>query len=777
MSDQDKTKAQLSSELEELRGRVSALEASETEWRRAEEALQGSEERFRLLVEAIPQPIWRSDADGNVIEFNRRWHEYTGQTAEEARGSGWAMALHSDEATMVVEKVRAGITSGVAIEIVNRLRRASDGSYRWHLARAVPMNDRSGKIIGWFGCATDIDDQKRAEDALRQSEQRLSLHFQRTQLAAIEWDVNFNVAKWNPGAERIFGYSQEEALGRHVSFIIPPSFHERSDQIVNDLRARKGGDRSTNENVTKDGRVILCEWYNTPLIDTEGQIVGAASLAQDITEQRRAEEALRESEKRFRAIFDQAPLGIGLLDSHMGHFVRLNSRYCEIAGRTEEEMLSLDYQSITHPDDLQLCLEHVARLVEGKVRSCGWEKRYVRPDGSIVWVNLTLVAMWDDDEHPRFHLTMVEDITERKRAEEALKKVHEELEAKVKERTAELRKTNEQLRIFQQFAEASGQGFSMADLDGHLLYVNPALCRMLGDETPEDRIGQHLSVCYSEESNRRGREEIEPFLKQNGHWEGELPMLSRQKKSIPTWHNAFTIRDEKGNPHRVAVVVTDITERKQAEEALRAGRAKLQAALASMTDAVFISDADGRFVDFNDAFATFHRFKDKSECLKTLAEYPDILDVFLPNGELAPLDQWAVPRALRGETAILLAEDGPDNQRLIAFLLRRAGADVEVAENGQIAVDLALAAKQSGSPFDVILMDMQIPVMDGYEATQKLHSAGYRRPIIALTAHAMAADREKCIEAGCDDYISKPIDSKKLVGSIEAWVPREPSPV
>lgn len=88
--------------------RVSALEASETEWRRTEEALQGSEERFRLLVEAIPQPIWRSDADGNVIEFNRRWHEYTGQTAEEAKGSGWTKALHSDEAAMVVGKVRGG---------------------------------------------------------------------------------------------------------------------------------------------------------------------------------------------------------------------------------------------------------------------------------------------------------------------------------------------------------------------------------------------------------------------------------------------------------------------------------------------------------------------------------------------------------------------------------------------------------------------------------------------------------------------------------------------
>jgi len=115
---------------------------------------------------------------------------------------------------------------------------------------------------------------------------------------------------------------------------------------------------------------------------------------------------------------------------------------------------------------------------------------------------------------------------------------------------------------------------------------------------------------------------------------------------------------------------------------------------------------------------------------------------------------------------ILLAEDGPDNQRLIAFVLRKAGADVAVATDGKCAMENALAARDEGNPYDAILMDMQMPVMDGYEATRALRQNDYRGPIIALTAHAMAGDRQKCLDAGCDDYQMKPINRRNLIAGI-----------
>ena len=134
----------------------------------------------------------------------------------------------------------------------------------------------------------------------------------------------------------------------------------------------------------------------------------------------------------------------------------------------------------------------------------------------------------------------------------------------------------------------------------------------------------------------------------------------------------------------------------------------------------------------------------------------------------------AVPQAAPTicDCRVLLAEDGPDNQRLIAFLLKKGGAEVVVVDNGRSACDLALSAQNEGCPFDVILMDMQMPIMDGYDATSKLRKKGYTGPIIALTAHAMSTDRDKCLQTGCDDYMTKPIDRERLTTLIGHYAAR-----
>jgi CheY-like chemotaxis protein len=142
---------------------------------------------------------------------------------------------------------------------------------------------------------------------------------------------------------------------------------------------------------------------------------------------------------------------------------------------------------------------------------------------------------------------------------------------------------------------------------------------------------------------------------------------------------------------------------------------------------------------------------------------------------------------LLDKVRILLADDARDNRKIVSWHLRRAGAEVETAENGRIAMEMALAAEAAGPGYDIVLMDMQMPEMDGFTATRKLREKGFPRPIVALTAHAMTGDREQCLAAGCDDYATKPIDPHELVmlidrrvranrtvGEVAAPLPRKP---
>jgi CheY-like chemotaxis protein len=153
-----------------------------------------------------------------------------------------------------------------------------------------------------------------------------------------------------------------------------------------------------------------------------------------------------------------------------------------------------------------------------------------------------------------------------------------------------------------------------------------------------------------------------------------------------------------------------------------------------------------------------------------LPERAEISTPPVPTGDAASYSERFL-----GGIRVLLAEDGPDNQRLIARILTRAGAEVVVVESGELAVEAALAAVEQDDPFGTILMDIQMPSMDGYMATALLRERGYTGAIVALTAHAMASDRAKCLAAGCDAYLGKPIDRDTLLATVARYS-RRPVP-
>jgi two-component system sensor histidine kinase UhpB len=188
--------------------------------------------------------------------------------------------------------------------------------------------------------------------------------------------------------------------------------------------------------------------------DKTGKIIGVLGSGEDITERKRAEEALEENERRFRATFEQAAVGVAHVAPD-GRFIRINQRFCDITGRTKEEMLECTFQDITHPDDLALDLDYVNQMLAGKISNYSMEKRYLRKDGSPVWIDLTVSLLREDSGEPKFFISVIEDITERKKARDKLVEYQEQLRSLASELS--LAEERERRRIATALHDSTGQ--------------------------------------------------------------------------------------------------------------------------------------------------------------------------------------------------------------------------------------------------------------------------------------------------------------------------------
>jgi PAS domain S-box-containing protein len=268
-----------------------------SERKRAEAALRASEAEFRTLSEAVPQIVWATRPDGWTIYFNQRWMDYTGLALEESLGHGWNKPFHPEDQQRAWDAWRHATATVGPYSLECRLRRA-DGVYRWWLIRGVPLRDDTGNVVKWFGTCTDIDDLKRAEAERAEFLARLNLQIERLPLAYLLSGPDFRYTRWNPAAERLFGFTEAEVLGKHpFEVIVLPQSQPQVADIFARLAAGDMNAHDLAENVTRDGRIIVCEWFNTPLVDSAGQVVGCLSLAADITEKRSLEQQLRQSQK------------------------------------------------------------------------------------------------------------------------------------------------------------------------------------------------------------------------------------------------------------------------------------------------------------------------------------------------------------------------------------------------------------------------------------------------------------------------------------------------
>jgi PAS domain S-box-containing protein len=273
-------------------------EVVQRELQRQNELLQRSERELREVVETIPSMAWSAAPDGAAEFFNRRWLDYAGLTADQARGWGWTVAVHPDDLKVLLDYWQTVMASGQSGEIEGRLRRF-DGVYRWFLFRATASLDDNGRVVKWYGTNTDIEERKRAEGALKRSEAYLAEAQRLTHTGSCALDgTSREILYWSEEMFRLFGFDRQQGL---------PMWDQLVQRIHPEDRDkfRKAGDRTFLEKVDcdvefrivkPDGTVKHIHGIGHPVLSTNGELVQVVGTMVDITEPRRAAEALRQSE-------------------------------------------------------------------------------------------------------------------------------------------------------------------------------------------------------------------------------------------------------------------------------------------------------------------------------------------------------------------------------------------------------------------------------------------------------------------------------------------------
>jgi PAS domain S-box-containing protein/putative nucleotidyltransferase with HDIG domain len=411
-------------------------------------------------------------------------------------------------------------------------------------------------------------ERKRAEEALRRNEQRLSLHVQQTPLAVIEWDTAFRVIHWNEAAERIFGYAAEEARGRHAAFIVPERYKAHVDGVWEALLGRRGGQRSTNENVTKDGRTIFCEWYNTSLIDDSGRVIGVTSLAQDVTERMRAEEALRASEERFKNLFEKSSEAQLLLDAE-GKVVDCNAAFLSLfAIPSESEVLGHspgDFAPPLQPDGAssrERGLELMRAVMEKGSARVEWRHRKHDPAQTPI-DNELICTMISTASQRMVHVT-IRDITARKAAEEALRDSEE---------------------LHRRLVAAVPDMIIRTDMAGNIVFANDVAVRLTRNGSGDGLVGRNVfSFVAPEDLEKAVRGTKEMVGRKIGPQEIGLILGAGVRTQFEV--DGAILRNPEGSPYGIVYLCRDITERKLAESNLREGLIKLRSTLKASIDSL-----------------------------------------------------------------------------------------------------------------------------------------------------------------------------------------------
>lgn len=529
---------------------VSVVMHDKTEINEAKHTIKEQYYTLHSLIESISNPVFSLDTHYCYTCFNKAHAEGMKKIyGKEIELGGCILDYQTKEDAKLTKQNIDRVLGG---ERFVEERESGDELYARLSFEIVhnPVTDAAGKIIGISVEAIDITDRKFAERRLKESEQEFRLLAENAKDLIFHYEIlpERRFTYVSPSSTFITGYSPEDHYADPdlILKILYPDSIAVFEQINEGKLDNVAG--VTLRMIRKDGTSLWAEQHNTTIYNEEGEIIAIEGIARDITERKNAELQLQESEQRFRAMIEQAPLGIALIDSLTGHIYEVNARFATIAGRSIEEMVTIDWMKITHPDDVQEDLDKMALLNSGKIKGFHMEKRYVHPDGKLVWINMTIVPIKKAAYKSPRHLCMIEDITDRRQADEAIRASEER---------------------YKSILIASPDGIAITDLEGRVLMTSPVTAKMFGFEKEEWLEGQLITDYIVPEDRPLAAHNIELMFKGIMTGLGEYRALRKDGSVFNMEANAEFIRDLSGAASQIVFIVRDISPRKKVEQQLK----------------------------------------------------------------------------------------------------------------------------------------------------------------------------------------------------------------
>jgi PAS domain S-box-containing protein len=387
-----------------------------TTQREAEAALRAGEERFRALVQNSYDIIVVLDAEGKRSYISPSTEELLGYAADELVGRSPLELIHPDDVPNLQRAVAACVAGATEVLVFDLRFRHRDGGWRDFEAIGTNLLDEPS-VEGIVFNSRDVTARRAAQVALRVSENRLAQAQEIACLGSWEWDIASDVVTWSDQLFRNFGLVPQSIPLSYREFLsrIHPDDRDRIESTFE--RALVTGESYSFENrvVWPDGRVRTLYSRGETVLDGDGRPVKIRGTSQDITERVQAEQALRESEERFHAAFDHAPIGMAVLAPD-GQFLLVNCALSALLGYSEQDLLQMTVQAVSHPDDVARQDAEAKRMWTGEIDDYQLEQRYLHRDGHEMWVLVTASAL-RDGSRPRYAIAQIEDITDRRHLE------------------------------------------------------------------------------------------------------------------------------------------------------------------------------------------------------------------------------------------------------------------------------------------------------------------------------------------------------------------------